>query len=170
MSNSNSHDVENVESEELSLRKWMARAYLDLMCVHRTVDKRVVKLFKEEGLEGITPAQCNLLMTLLQNKNPMTASKLSEVMVLSEVTVGRFVHALEKNGWVSRRPSPQDARARLLVPTSKTKEFIPRFIRVFNQTLDEVFSEFKPGELQMLIDVMSRVQSNLQPLLEPAKK
>ncbi len=73
----------------------------------------------------MTPAQANALMILFQHKSAMTARQVAQEMNLSEVTVGRFVRALESGGWVVREPDPNDSRAILISPSRKAYRALP---------------------------------------------
>lgn len=112
----------------------------------------------------MTPAQANALMILFQEKDPMTARDLATEMSLSEVTVGRFVRALEKSGWVVRVPHPTDSRAILISPSRKAYRAFQRFLRVSNATLDETFEGFSRKQMQDLVRMTERLRANLQDL------
>jgi DNA-binding MarR family transcriptional regulator len=118
-------------------------------------------LFREEGINNITPRQANVLIILFNEGAPMGARRIAERLALSEVTVGRFVHALADAGWVTRTKSDADARTVLIEPTSKAFETLPRFIKVSNQLLDLVFSGFDKAEMKTLGAFLERLAANL---------
>jgi DNA-binding MarR family transcriptional regulator len=82
-------------------------------------------------------------------------------MSVSEVTVGRFVRALEEEGWLERRPDPDDSRARLLEVTEKTRDHLPAFIRVTNTVLDQAFAGVGRDELLRLAELLAEVRGRL---------
>ncbi len=159
---------------DLELRREQADIVLALTQIRRRVERRAtellavedkdwrVRLVAAEGLGDVTSAQANALMVLFQARAPITARRLADTLAVSEVTVARFVRALEENGWVARTPDPDDRRAMLLVPTSKAKAALPRFAAVSNQILDAAFAGFDRAGIEALGRVVARVRDNLE--------
>ncbi|MCA9709578.1 MAG: MarR family transcriptional regulator, partial [Myxococcales bacterium] len=121
---------------DLELRRLQTEAYLNLGRIHRALERCVAALFVREGLADVTPQQAAVLMELFQARQPLTARELARRQALSQPTVGRFVRALEEQGWVTREADPADARAILIRPTRKARRALPRFIAVSNTLLD----------------------------------
>lgn len=138
-----------------------ADAFLALTRIQRAIEQRLSVLFEAEGLSDVTPAQANALMILFQERRPLTARVLAGHMALSEVTVGRFVRALEAAGWVRRDPDPTDHRAMLIRPTKKAYRALPRFIRISNQLLDEVFEGLDESAVRRIARTTERLRRNL---------
>src|SRR5688572_8741449 len=78
----------------LQLRRVQADAYLDLTRIQREIERRAAALLEAHGLRDVTPAQASALMVLFAGREPLRARTLAARLGLSEVTVGRFVHAL----------------------------------------------------------------------------
>ncbi len=146
---------------DLELRRWQSDALLNLQRIRHASERRVERLLAEEGLD-VTPAQANVLMILIARKQPMTARQLADDMELSQVTVGRFLKALERGDWVSRDRDPQDARAILVRPTQKALQALPRFLRVSNDTLDHAFAGFDKEQIREMARIISVVRGNLR--------
>jgi DNA-binding MarR family transcriptional regulator len=146
---------------DLALRRAQTQLLVDLARLRHASEARVERLLREEGLTDITPAQANALLVLVNARSPLTAARLAEALSISEVTVGRFVRALEAGGWVERRPDPDDSRARRLVPTEKTRERLPAFIRVSNALLDRAFAGVDREEVLRLAALLAGVRDRL---------
>lgn len=149
------------DAEDLRLRHAQADAYLALHRVHGSIRDVARTGFQAAGVGGITPAQADALMVLFQRRAPLTARQLAAELGLSEVTVGRFVKALEENGWVARTPDPRDARARLVSPTPKARAALPAFIGVSNAVLDIAFAGFDRAEVEAFAALVRRIRDNL---------
>lgn len=145
----------------LALRRLQADAYLDLTRIQREIERRAAALLEEQGLRDVTPAQASALMVLFGAKEPLRARTLAMRLGLSEVTVGRFVHALHDAGWVRRDPDPDDSRAMLVVPTPKAYRALPRFIEVSNALLDEAFAGFSADEVERVAKTTERLRRNI---------
>jgi DNA-binding MarR family transcriptional regulator len=146
---------------ELGLRRMQADAYLDLTRIHREIEARVAELLHEHDLVDVTPAQAGALMLLFQARKPLRARELAAQLGLSEVTVGRFVHALHATGWVSREPDPDDSRAILIAPTTKAYRALPRFIAVSNALLDQAFEGFTAEDIVRVAKTTERLRRNI---------
>jgi MarR family transcriptional regulator for hemolysin len=157
-----SAEVKREIAPQLAARREQVEAYLELTRIQQQIERRSRALFAAEGeLQDVTPAQANVLLVLMQERRPLTARRLSEQLALSEVTVGRFIAALERHGWVERQRDPKDARARLIHPTARTREAMPRFIAVANALLDQSFAGLVPEQLRRLGGVLARIGANL---------
>jgi DNA-binding MarR family transcriptional regulator len=146
---------------DLQARKRQTGALLDLGRIQAIVERRVTALFAEHQLEGITPAQSNVLMLLFQSKSPLTARAIHRRLGVSEATISRFVQSLERNGWVARQRDPNDGRAWLIAPTSQAYAALPRFIQVSNQLLDQAFTGFDLKRLTALVEGVRDISANL---------
>ncbi len=145
----------------MSLRRAQADAFVTISRIGRLLERSIAGLFDEQGLDDVTPAQANALMILFQAKEPLHARELATRMELSEVTVGRFVRALEQEGWIRRQADPDDSRAMLIRPTAKAYRTLPRFIEVSNALLDRAFAGFSRAETHRIGRVAERVRENL---------
>ncbi len=147
---------------DLQLRRQQADAFLTFSRILRGLERRVAALLHEHGLADVTPAQANVLMVLFQERRPLTARHLAERMAISQPTVGRFIHALERQGWIDRRPDPDDSRAMLVEPTRKAFAALPRFIQVSNTLLDVAFAGFSPQRVARIARTTQQIEQNLE--------
>jgi DNA-binding MarR family transcriptional regulator len=146
---------------DIAQRRKQADAALELSRINREIERRVQQLLELEKLDDVTPAQANAMMILFQEKSPMTARQLARQMNLSEVTVGRFVRALEGAGWVKREADPKDTRAILILPSRRAYRAFPRFLNVSNALLDVAFAGFTKKEVETLGRLVQRVRMNV---------
>ena len=160
-------DVSRPAPAELARRRLQTAAFLDLARIIRAMDRSVEDQFARSGLVDITPAQANALMVLFEEREALTARRLAEALSLSEVTVGRFLRALEANGWVARQRDPSDSRAILVSPTAKARENLPRFIHVTNALMDQAFGDLDPDQLAALLAGIRHVRHNLDAPCSP---
>jgi len=146
---------------QIALRRLQAEAALNLSRIQRELERRIDVLLRRERLADVTPQQANALMILFQDKTPMTARQLASQMNLSEVTVGRFVRALEAAGWIVRAAHPDDSRAILLSPSRKAYRAFPRFLAVSNALLSDAFAGLAESEVRALVALTERARANL---------
>ena len=150
--------------DSLEHRLRQAETYPAIERVLRSAKQRMEQHFENEGLSDVTPQQAKVLMLLFQEKRAVTGQFLSEKLAISAVTVSRFLRSLEENQWVERERDPKDARASLIRPTSKAYKALPRFIRISNDLMDEVFGHLPPEEFQRFAASVKQVQDQLEAL------
>jgi len=146
---------------QINLRRAQAEAALNLSRIQREMERRLAVMLESEKLENVTPAQANALMILFQEKEALTARQLAVQMNLSEVTVGRFVRALEGANWVVRKNHPNDSRAILIYPSRKAYRAFQRFLRVSNGLLEEAFHGFSKKDIEGMVRMLEQVRGNL---------
>lgn len=147
--------------KDLSLRRIQTGILLDLQRIRQSIEARVEQMLREQGLE-VTPAQANVLMALIEAREPRTARQLARDLRVSDVTMGRFVRALHEGGWIDRRRDPSDSRAILVRPTPRAREALPRFIAVSNALADGSFAGFSREEVERFGQMMESVRGNLE--------
>lgn len=145
----------------LRLRRLQSEAYLNLSRIHRELERKVADLLDAAGIREVTPAQAGVLIHLFQAREPLTARQLAGMMALSEVTVGRFVRALEAAGWAQRTYDPRDSRAILIRPTPRAYAALPKLLEVSNDLLDRAFDGFSPQEIEAIARTTEKVLGNL---------
>jgi DNA-binding MarR family transcriptional regulator len=145
---------------DLDLRRAQTQALVDLARIRHASERLVDGWLKDQGL-AITSAQANALLVLVNARHPLSQAELARELSLSEVTVGRFVRAMEDGGWVERTRDPEDARALLLRPTAQARDLLPRFITVSNQLLDRAFAGLDDAAVDRITKCLARIRDNL---------
>ena len=83
---------------------------------HRAAEARVHAGLRDLGFD-LTSAQMRIAQRL--NPNGIRLTDLAEQAQVTKQTAGSLVDELERSGYVSRKPDPDDARARLVVLTAR---------------------------------------------------
>jgi DNA-binding MarR family transcriptional regulator len=148
---------------DLDLRRVQTQALVDLTRVRHAVERNVEQWLVEAGLDAVTPAQANALLVLFDARQPLRQAQLARALSLSEVTVGRFVKALEEGGWVERDRDPDDSRAYRISPTRKARDALPRFIAVSNRVLDTAFAGMSAEAVTRACQCIAAMRANFDP-------
>jgi DNA-binding MarR family transcriptional regulator len=118
---------------------------------------RLRAAFAAAGLDGIRPAQSVALVPLATGG--LHASDLADRLGVTRQAVAQAVAALERNGYVTREPNPEDGRAQIIELTPRGRQAL-RVMRSnaldvqkrWEQTLgSQRFDELRTT-LRMLID------------------
>jgi MarR family transcriptional regulator for hemolysin len=151
---------------DVALRAKQVDVYLTASRIVRTIDQRVTDKLAAEGLD-VTSAQVNVLVVLIQARQPLTGAELARSMALSEVTVGRLVRTLAERGWVTRDPDPDDRRASRVAPTKRTFDEFPRFLEIVNALSEEGWAGVPESDVDVTLETERRVWHNLNGAPDP---
>jgi DNA-binding MarR family transcriptional regulator len=88
-----------------------------MFIAHRAAEARVVEAVRAAGFDDLTLAQSRIAQRL--NREGIRVTDLAEQAGVTKQTAGALVDELEANGYVTRKPDPADARARLVVLTER---------------------------------------------------
>jgi DNA-binding MarR family transcriptional regulator len=94
-----------------------ANAALLMFIAHRAAEARVFEAVRTSGFDDLTLAQSRIAQRL--NREGIRITDIAEQAGVTKQTAGGLVDELEANGYVTRRPDPADARARLVVLTDR---------------------------------------------------
>lgn len=93
--------------------------------------------------------------------------ELAEISGTSAASVSSLIDGLEKAGYVERRPSPDDARRKEIYVLPKAKGLTEGFERLMEQTEKDLLSPLSPSERATLIELLTRIDTNFDPLIDP---
>lgn len=110
--------------------------------------------------DGATPKRM-YLMGLLYEYGPMMMSSLKDRLGVTATNVTALVDALEKDGFVKRKPHPTDRRATIIELTPKADEFLTNSCTPFKDRVSELFSIFSESEQEALLSFLLRMRKEL---------
>jgi DNA-binding MarR family transcriptional regulator len=104
----------------------------------------------------ISVAQCWAL-EVLRRRGPLTLSELAAELYLDKSTASRVVSALERKGFVCRRPHPGDGRAVLLKATAAGIKLYDRIEADMLGEEKRLLAGFEPGVRRSLVELLARL-------------
>ncbi len=113
---------------------------------------------------GLTQAQWRALVHLSRNEG-LNQVSLSELLEVQPITVARLIDKLVAAGLVERRPDPNDRRAQRLFLTSQAAPVLDHIWEIAEETYDVVLAGLSLSERVALVDLLTRVRSNITTLL-----
>jgi MarR family transcriptional regulator, lower aerobic nicotinate degradation pathway regulator len=118
---------------------------------------------QETGELGVTPVQYAALQ-VVGNQPGIDQRTLARGIALDTSTTGGVIDRLEARGWLERRPSPQDRRARLLVLTPAGEQgladTLPAMLRAQEQILAPL-TERQRVEFMRLLKILVTQNNDL---------
>ncbi len=109
---------------------------------------------------GLTRSQWRVLAHLSRNEGVKQAG-LAEILEIKPITLARLLDRLGANGWVERRPDPNDKRARRLFLTDKARPILIELREVALSVREEALFGLDAVEQDRLIDQLRAVKENL---------
>jgi DNA-binding MarR family transcriptional regulator len=109
---------------------------------------------------GLTRSQWRVIAHLSRNEGS-TQTFLADILEIENATLARLLDRLEADGWIERRPSPTDRRAKHLYLTDKPAAIIDAMFRISAQLQRDTLNGMPNAERERLIDSLLGIKRNL---------
>ena len=126
----------------------------------RRLHQIAVGVFVQEAAEqGVTPVQYGALQ-VVHNQPGIDQRTLARAIALDASTTGGVVDRLEARGWLERRMSPDDRRARLLYLTANGErglaDTVPAMLRAQEQILAPLTPRQRADFMRLLTQLVTQ--------------
>jgi len=108
----------------------------------------------------LTLPQWRVIAQLLDTDS-VSQSALAKLVETDPVTLGGLVERLEAKGFVTRAPSPEDSRAKIVSLTAKARALIDEMRIIGNEVYAEAFQGISEADRATTISVLIRFNANL---------
>ena len=131
----------------------------DLM--HHVTDiARCAALYRQEELAALGLKSCHASYLAAICFHPgITQDQLARRIFINKSNVARQLVILEEDGFVERRPSPEDKRAIQVFPTQKTKDAMPEIARIFKVWESFVAQDLSEEERKCLVTMLEKMKA-----------
>lgn len=109
---------------------------------------------------GLTRSQWRVIAHLSRNEGS-TQTFLADILEIENATLARLLDRLETDGWIERRPSPTDRRAKHLYLTDKPAAIIDAMFRISARLQHDTLDGLPDAERERLIDTLLGIKRNL---------
>lgn len=124
--------------------------------VHRLLSRVFDEDFKNLGL---TRSQWRVMAHLL-HRDGLMQRELAEIDSIEKAPMGRLLDKLEETGWITRRPDPDDGRAKRVYRTHKIDPLIPAIKDRARAIFDSLYEGLTPEERDQLFGMLLRIKDN----------
>ena len=121
---------------------------------------RCAALFRQEELTPLGLKSCHSSYLAVICTSPgITQDQLARRIFINKSNVARQLVILEEEGYVERRPSPEDKRAIQVFPTQKAIDAMPEIIRIFRVWESFVAQDLSEEERKSLAAMLEKMKS-----------
>ena len=121
---------------------------------------RCAALFRQEELTPLGLKSCHAsYLAAICNCPGITQDQLARRIFINKSNVARQLAILEEDGYVERRPSPDDKRAIQVFPTQKARDAMPQIIRIFRTWESFVAQDLSEEERKALAAMLEKMKS-----------
>jgi MarR family transcriptional regulator for hemolysin len=102
-------------------------------------------------LPGVTRARCTVLIYLAQHEG-VNQTALAKILEIRPITLGRLVHRLEADGFVTRTPASDDRRAYVLALTVKALPIVEYIYVLTRKIYDDLLRGISKAEDRRVLE------------------
>ncbi|MFV0243552.1 MAG: MarR family winged helix-turn-helix transcriptional regulator [Qingshengfaniella sp.] len=108
------------------------------------------------------------LLKIIQANPGSHQTQLAEAVFLDRSSLVPIIDTLKKEGWIERRPAPNDRRLRRIFLTDEGARKLDSLERQVLAHEATVTAGLTPDEIATLLDLLARIDRNLRSALAPS--
>lgn len=129
-------------------------------CGH--LGKQYLNMRLRQSQYNVTPVQSRTLLYLTHCREAVTQREIEGELRLRASTVNGIIDRLEEKGYVTRRPSPRDARCRLIAATEEGRRMADTFCSALDEADRAFRADLSEEEQRQMRDMLCRIIANLE--------
>ena len=127
---------------------------------HITDIARCAALYRQEELASLGLKSCHAsYLDAICACPGITQDQLARRIFINKSNVARQLVILEEDGFVERRPSPDDKRAIQVFPTQKARDAMPQIAQIFRCWESFVAQDLSEEERRAVVKMLERMKS-----------
>jgi DNA-binding MarR family transcriptional regulator len=102
------------------------------------------------------------VLTMLRTGEKLSQKELTARARIEQSSMAQLLARLERDGMIERIPDPNDGRSTLISLSAKAMALLPQIDLAVNASNDEATAGMSEAEIDLLIDLLQRLISNLE--------
>ena len=147
--------LKHISREKEGLRLW-----LRIVSCTQIVEQELRTMLREKF--DMTPARFELLTALNRVTNGLTMGELSTWLMVTKGNVTGIAIRLSEDGYITRRPTPDDRRSFVVTLTKKGKQIVNEMELAYEQLLDQLFVEVSIDDSDTFTGVLAKVTEAIE--------
>ena len=111
---------------------------------------------------GLTRAQWRVLVHLGPRQG-INQTSLAEILELDNVTLSRHIDRLERDGWLERRPDPEDRRAWRLYLAEASRATLEKMETLAAETQAAALTGLSSDQRALFVETLVKIKKNITP-------
>ena len=107
---------------------------------------------------GLSQASWLVLLHLSRRGDGKVQKELAEWLGIEGPTLVRQLDRMAKDGWIERRESAHDRRAKTVHLTKRARSVIQQINKVATKLRGELLADAKPSDIETCLQVMQRIK------------
>ncbi len=139
--------------------KHALRLWLRMLTCSTMVEHRMRNMLKERF--DTTLPRFDLMAALYRVQDGLTMGELSRWLMVSNGNVTGVAERLDKEGLISRTPSPADRRTHVVMLTQKGREEFGKMAAYHEDWINNLFSDFSMEELDQMMGLLAKAKESI---------
>ena len=110
----------------------------------------------------IRPSEMGVLNIISETEGPHTPVMLAEMLKVSKPMITAHITSLEKNGYITKSPSPQDKRAYYILPTEKAQALVQKAKADLTHKLDWLIDGLGQDDFNALVAIAEKANKIIE--------
>lgn len=136
--------------------------------MHNITDiSRCAAQYRSEQLASLGLKACHASYLAAICRTPgITQDQLARRIFINKSNVARQLVILEEDGFVERKPSPDDKRATLVYPTQKALDVLPQINQIFRDWEALVAQDLTEEERELAVKMLGKMKTRAAEWME----
>lgn len=118
----------------------------------------------DNHIPEVSLKQFMLLSIIRQSKEPLTFTRLGNLLGCSRQNIKKLADVLMKKGFITIRQSPLDTRAMCIYPTEKVNAYFQKEFSQYQEELNYLFEVYTDSEIETLFVLLSKLYGGIENL------
>lgn len=111
---------------------------------------------------GVTPEQWQVLISIVEQGVALSQNEVAQLTLKDRHAVSKMIDRMERNGWVTRKPSRSDARAFELEASAKARRELPKMRAALTKDFEPVYARMPADRRALLLELVLELSDALQ--------
>lgn len=125
--------------------------------LHQKIEEK-----RKEASASLTHVQIRTLMYISNNDEPIFQKDIEKYIKVRRSTASEILNVLERDGYIMRKQSKQDARMKEISITDKTRYLVGRMELHMQETERMLRQDINEADLTTFFKVIDQIKNNLE--------
>lgn len=119
------------------------------------------ELIRALAPDGLLPEQWQILI-VLADAEELSQQQLADVLLADKHAMSRMLARMQRDGWIQRKPSPDDSRAQIVRLTRKSRDRLEPMMTAVRARFRKRLAPMAAEDRQRLLDLLRQLTTTLR--------